>query len=195
MEKLLLSWTGPSLPNQLLLETMLLHDLGNLIKFDLRPEAPYHLMLPAELPFYTALQLLWRAKYGLEADEATCKLITKIPLKNGPRISQIILDHTAGTLAATVAKNDWLQKLCDYTDFRIGPHGMLTLAERFIDLKHRYAYRQLDWANQTGIDQRLKAFQTLETQLQTQVRCNLADLTAVDLGQIDRWLDFKFETN
>lgn len=193
--KLLNSWTGSKLNQQLLLETMLLHDLGNLVKFDLSSTAPHLLMPPKELAFYQALQKLWQTKFGLDADMATSDLIASLPLKNGIQISQLILDHTSGTLAATVESHDWLQKICDYTDFRVGPYGLVSLTERFADLKRRYAYRHLDWVDETEVNFRLAAFQNLEKQLQSQINCDLTELIDADFGKIERWNDFVFETN
>jgi hypothetical protein len=194
-DKLLNSWTGPKLNQPMLLETMLLHDLGNLVKFDLSPAAP-HLLLPAKaLTFYHQLQKLWWLKFGQNANMTTSRLIAGFPLKNSSQITKLILGHTSGTLAATVKNHDWLQKICDYTDFRVGPQGLVSLTARFADLKRRYAYKHLDWADEVEVNLRLAAFKSLEAQLQNHLNCNLDRLIDSDLGQINRWQDYMFETN
>jgi|GEM_PF-1179117 len=193
--KLLENWTGPKLSHQILLECMLLHDLGNLVKFDLSSSAPSYLMSQVELPFYRELQKTWRDKFGQDADVASSLIIADLPLKNSAVITQLITGHAAGTLTSTVESHNWLQKLCDYTDFRIGPFGLVTLTERFSDLKNRYAYQHADWVDEANVNFRLATFQKLESQLQAMTSCDITKLITADLGRIGRWQDFEFETN
>ena len=192
MDFLVQHWQGPNLNRQLLLETMLLHDLGNLIKFDLRPNAFVKLMKSSELPRYRALQAQWQAQYGFDVDEVTSRLIRQLPLHHQAQIIDLIMNHAEGTTNAVVTSDNWTQKLCDYTDFRVGPHGLLTLAERFTDLTVRYRDRRDNWQDTDQIQRHLELFQTLESQLQTHLSCDLATLTGTQLEPIDRWLDFEF---
>jgi hypothetical protein len=197
MAKLLDCWHGPTVSKPILLETMLLHDLGNLVKFNLRSESPQvkALLDATELPFYQALQTDWHKKYGTDVDAATCQLITELPLQHTTAITHLISHHNPEALAGVVASQDWAQKLCDYTDFRVGPQGLVTLPERFADLAARYQDNHPQWQDPTEIQRRLHLFQTLETQLQTHLSCDLSTLTAADLGPLDRWWNYRFATS
>jgi hypothetical protein len=188
-------WCGPELNQPLLIQTMLLHDLGNLVKFDLSDEAPFHLMSARERSFYQELQAQWHLKYGKDADSATCQLIRELGLKNAEAIIQLIQGHQADKLAETAAGEDWPQKLVDYTDFRVGPQGLVSLTQRFSDLTARYGYRHGEWRNNVQIHHKLTLFQTLETQLQTQLDCDLENLSEADLGDTQRFASFGFATS
>lgn len=192
MELLVRHWHGPELNQPVLIETMLLHDLGNLVKFDLSVTAPLPLLSPQEIEKYRALQAEWHHKYGTVVDAVTVQLITELRLVNGPAMSQIILEHTDGTQASTVNHDDWMQKLCDYTDFRIAPQGLVTLQERFADLGKRYAGRAADWNTAEKVAQKLAFFTSIETQLQTHLDLNLAEITAADLEPLTRWKAYCF---
>ncbi len=192
MELLLNHWHGPELDKELLIETMLLHDLGNLVKFDLTDTTPIMLLSETELPMYRALQAKWHQKYGKVVDAVTVSFIKELRLANGPTMSQIILAHTDGTQATTVAQNDWSQKLCDYTDFRIAPHGLVTLQQRFDDLSKRYAARESGWKTPEKVAEKLSFFTTIETQLQAQIGRDLDQIVAADLEPLPRWKTHHF---
>ncbi len=42
-----------------------------------------------------------------------------------------------------IRSSDWENKLGKYADLRVGPHGVLTLKERFDDLHKRYAGKKV----------------------------------------------------
>jgi hypothetical protein len=193
MELLLKHWRGPQVDASLLIETMLLHDLGNLVKFDLSDTTPIMLLTQTELPMYRALQAEWHQKYGKVVDAVTVAFIKELRLKNGPIMSHIILNHASGTEATTVTQDDWIQKLCDYTDFRIAPHGLVTLKERFDDLGKRYATRASGWETAAKVAQKLNFFTTIETQLQAQIKLDLTQITAADLEPLSRLKTHRFE--
>lgn len=192
MEYLLKQWRGPKLNHQLLIETMLLHDLGNLVKFDLTNTAPIMLLPPPELEKYRSLQAIWHQKYGTQVDAVTVQLINELKLVNGPAIRQIILTHSDSTLPTTVTNQDWSQKLCDYADFRIAPHGLVTLQERFADLAKRYAGRTNDWNTTAKVSAKLALFQSIETQLQAHLAVGLNAITTSDLEPLSRWKMYRF---
>ena len=192
MELMLNHWHGPKLDKQLLIETMLLHDLGNLVKFNLSDTTPLMLLTDAELPLYRTLQAEWHQKYGTVVDEVTVQFVKELRLIHAQAISQIILTHTEGTQPSTVNHDDWTQKLCDYTDFRVAPQGLVSLKERFDDLGKRYAERESGWENPEKVAQKLNLFSTIETQLQTHIDLNLQQITAADLEPLTRWKTYRF---
>ncbi len=190
MELLLRHWQGPPVDHALLIETMLVHDLANLVKFDLSETSRTMMFSAEELVAYRQLQAEWHQTYGRVVDEVTVTFLKELRLANTDKISQLILTHTSGTERKTVEEHNWAQKLCDYTDFRIAPHGLVTLRERFDDLGKRYGYRSNGWDTPAKVTQKLQFFEIIEHQLQQHLDVNLQQLQTADLEPLERWQSY-----
>jgi len=78
-------------------------------------------------------------------------------------------------LAEFLHTTEWDRKIAFYADMRVGPFGVLSLADRFADLKQRYPHEQ------TQIEIYHQQSRELEQQLQDQTEI---DIMAIDDTQV-----------
>lgn len=112
----------------------LLHDMGNIIKSDfshfpefLEPEGKEH---------WQRIKSTFIETYGPDEHQATIKIAEQIGVSN----QALYYIKSVGFKQAqnNAASADLGQKICAYADMRVGPHGVLTLNQRFADLQARY---------------------------------------------------------
>ncbi len=114
---------------------MLLHDMGNIIKFDLQKFPEF--LQPEGLDYWGRVQREFISKYGPDEHVATLRIAQEIGVSE--RIIDLI--SCVGFDKAELNKNttDTAKKICAYSDQRVGPHGILSLAQRLEEGRKRYA--------------------------------------------------------
>lgn len=171
-------WTEATLNRDLLATSLLLHDIGNIVKFnfDQFPE-----LLETEeknVAKWKKTQQEFIKKYGKDAHKATLKILKELKIKD-KRVIQII--SILGPHGAHQAADafDWHLKVAYYADARIAPRGLVSLEERFDDLMERYAHRP-EWQPK-ATDERYRVCQEIENRLQIHCNQNLTEIRADDL--------------
>ena len=116
-------------------EALLLHDMGNIIKFDLHffPE----FLKPEGLEHWQKVQSEFKEKYGNNAHKATMQILEEIGVSE--RVSELVNAVSFAKAKQTFESTDFSRKICAYSDMRVGPHGVISLQERFEDGQKRYA--------------------------------------------------------
>jgi hypothetical protein len=116
----------------------LLHDMGNLVKFDLsytQREFPEFLE-PEGLEYWQGVQSEYFSKYGKDEHKATVDIMKEIG------VSEYIVDlasHVNGTFIEQISQGeDFGQKICMYADDRVTPHGIVSVEERNLEAEKRY---------------------------------------------------------
>lgn len=125
----------------------LLHDMGNIIKFDLTyiPE----FVQSEGLEYWEKVKKEFMEKWGANEHEATGKLILEITKKQ--KIFELS-DQTGFSKAVKVLNDgDLLKMICNYADMRVGPHGILSLKGRTEDGKKRHE-RNSSASKKDGVD-------------------------------------------
>lgn len=117
-----------------IISACLLHDIGNIIKFDpLLPES-----LGREgLAYWQNVQNEFKNKYSTEH-----KAHVAISKEIGASKRTIDLVENVGISKSQILAADGAdiaKKICCYSDMRVGTHGVLSLANRLADLKQRYS--------------------------------------------------------
>jgi hypothetical protein len=105
---------------------LLLHDIGNIVKFRLREEGES----------WRKIQQETIAKYGSNDHKATEKMIHELGVNH--RVASLISRMGFENLPHVIDSTDMEQKICLYADQRVAPHGVVSLQERFADLQNRY---------------------------------------------------------
>jgi HD domain len=113
----------------------LLHDMGNILKFDLSKTKSV-LNLEIDVGFWQKVKEEYRQKYGDDEHQAALKIAREAGA-TGKVIELIdcIGFDNGGTNAET---KDFSKKICAYSDMRVGPKGVISLEERMADLRVRY---------------------------------------------------------
>jgi hypothetical protein len=120
----------------LVIKTLLLHDMGNILKFNFDNTSFFIKEDKKKIDTYRQIQLEFTTKYGSDADIATIKIIKEITT------DQKIIDLCANTHGQHVKEfldtSKWNYKICYYSDMRIDPNGVVSIDNRFEDLIARY---------------------------------------------------------
>ena len=112
----------------------LLHDIGNIIKFDLNyfPE----LNKPEGLEYWQNVQNEYIKNYGKNEYVANTKIAHKIGVSEW--VLELINSISFLGAPSNVLDRDFAKKIVSYSDERVNPFGVVSLEQRFVDLGKRY---------------------------------------------------------
>lgn len=118
--------------------TCLLHDMGNIIKFDLNyfPE----FLKPEGLEYWQKIKDEYIQKYGTDEHHATQSIIAE--LVDSEKVKEYADQVGFSKLQETEKDVSLAKKICAYSDMRVGPHGVITIEERVADGRKRYEGRK-----------------------------------------------------
>ena len=117
-----------------LITACLLHDMGNIIKFDLdKLPSPVR----TERDHWETVRSDMISRYGRDEHKATLMILDELGVSN--RVRGII--DSIGFLknAQTRADGDLVTKIAVYADSRVVPSGVASLEERMTDMHERYS--------------------------------------------------------
>jgi hypothetical protein len=139
----------------------LLHDMGNIIKFQLGRFPTF--LDPEGLDFWENVKLGFIQKYGENEYEAAQKIAEELGVSE--RVRELI--HAVGfhQIHEVVEENDFGKKICEYSDGRVTPFGVVSLHERLKDLENRYSQKYPSLEDQ----QRRKKYAVSAEQLEQQI--------------------------
>jgi hypothetical protein len=131
-------WKGPSIEMEDIVACLLLHDMGNILKF--RFDEIGVEMLGKEAPraeYWKQVKEEFVEKYGTSVSGATKKMMVEIGCNEN---IHILLEEMDFTNKGNILHTDkWGGKICAYSDYRSGPFGIVTLEGRWKDLVRRYS--------------------------------------------------------
>ncbi len=112
----------------------LLHDMGNIIKFQLGyfPET----LEPEGIEYWSKVKEDFVAKYGVDEHHANLKISEELGASQDVLtcVDAIGFDNWENTHK----EGDWGSKISAYADSRVAPWGVAGLEERLLDGKNRY---------------------------------------------------------
>lgn len=167
------------LDQELIIETLLLHDLANLIKFEF--DTPLDQLTapnPKELKYWAQVQKQMVEKYGSDTNQASIEMIRELNLHQYQQIIKLLEAHSFEAIPALLKHNgSWEQKIVLYSDLRIMPGGIASIKERIADLKQRYQSQDHTWDDKQTFGQRLENSLALEEQLNACTKLDLPEIT------------------
>jgi hypothetical protein len=139
----------------------LFHDMGNIIKFDLNYFPDF--LQPEGLEYWQKVKDEYVEKYGTDEHEATEKICEEIGLTD----AELDYLHAIGfsRIKNVLADSSLEQKICLYSDLRVGPYGILSIEDRLIDGRKRYEYRKDRAMGIEAFEEFANALRDLEKQL------------------------------
>ncbi|KUK79852.1 MAG: Metal-dependent phosphohydrolase, HD subdomain [Microgenomates bacterium 39_7] len=176
-------WTGPTVDEVVLIDTLLLHDIGNLIKFELNSNSSREMLqnsllhlsqLEKTLEYWQEKQQQMIEAYGTSADQANLAIIKKLGFES--KIVDLLSNHSFESLEEHLETPNWEKKLVFYCDLRVTPQGLASVEERVHDLRSRYRHRDHKWNNENTYQRWLASSLELEKQIE--------ELTDFPLNQI-----------
>jgi hypothetical protein len=124
-------WTGPSIDKVLLTQALLLHDLGNIVKF----KKPFLGELEKDSAHWENIQQETIEKYGAVAHDATEAMIRELGVIEP--IQDLIQQMRANPDGSSAAES-WEAKIADCADFCVSPEGIVGITQRLEDFLIRY---------------------------------------------------------
>jgi len=176
-------WIGPQINIQDVVFTLLIHDMGNLVKFNLdTPDSKKWMAGEKEsLDFWKKIQKKYQQKYGKRADQANVKIAREINCPN--KIIDFLEHHEWQDLPAAIETKQWEHQIVFYGDVRIRPQGLTSLADRILDLKNRYQDRDPNWHKPEYYQELVNISQTLEASLDQQTQQALSQIPVEKIEQ------------
>lgn len=141
--------------------TCLLHDMGNIIKFDLNyfPE----FVQPEGLNYWQNIKTDYITKYGNDEHNATKQIVFEITdLK---QIAEYADQVGFSKLQETQKDKSLAKKICAYADMRVGPYGVISIEERLIDGRKRYEGRSDKAVGSDKFEELANALREVEKQI------------------------------
>ncbi len=173
---------------QLVITTLLVHDLGNLVKFKLNNTSSLlkTKTLPQvqtqDLAYWQEKQQQMITKYGTDADAVNLKILQELGLSSAKKIMEF---HTFEQLSALMSQPQyWAEKIVLYCDLRFTPFGLTTVKKRILDLQQRYRDYDAQWQDQQLVVQRILQAEQLETQLNNHINLDLKTVTMVEIQNL-----------
>ena len=152
------NWTGEQLDWSLLKKLALLHDLGNIVKFNLKEEELY----------LKEAQKVMIDKYGADDHEATGKMVKELGF-DGEAVDTIQSKSFGNSVAISKSQN-YLLKILYYADMRVLPNGVGTLEDRLSDVRNRMP----KYTSRPDFEDLVSASRDVETQIQKSVSVPLS---------------------
>jgi hypothetical protein len=134
------NWTGPKISKEKVVALLLIHDLGNIVKFTL--DSPATTALPkeelAKIGYWRQVKADVIARYGADDHTATLKMAGEL---GASKEILEVMDEMGivedGDYNPT-GSNKWELEICVYSDMRVMFHGVAGSDERIKDLLTRY---------------------------------------------------------
>jgi hypothetical protein len=126
-----------TLPKKEIITACLLHDMGNIIKFDLNVFPEFS--KPEGVEYWQSVKDEYVEKYGNDEHKATIDIAKEI--QSGERIIELINSVSFLGAPGLVTDTDFAKKIVEYCDVRVDPVGVVSLEGRFMDLRRRYGHK------------------------------------------------------
>lgn len=126
-----------------IISACLLHDMGNILKFDLHVFPEF--LEPEGFEYWAQVQKQYKKKYGTDENKATLAIAREIGVNE--RTCELI--ESIGFIKApqNCKNNDFSAKICMYADIRVKPNGVTSMKDRLSDGKKRYEVHKSEKSN------------------------------------------------
>ena len=162
-----------------LVTALLLHDMGNIVKFTFNENIYRH--SPKELEFIKKLKENFIHKYGPDEHEVTEKIAREIGVNEV--VMNLLSRKGQSFTYIALHSNDPNKKIKSYSDFRVGPHGVITINERFDDLYTRYKGIGHFWSDAKNVESRREWALELEKQIQEKADFDLQKINDASITE------------
>ncbi len=161
---------------------LLVHDLANIVKFDLSFKLATPMDPSRSLNEWRQIQEKFKARYGLKADQANLAAAKELGLSK--QIINLLDDHHFKSIPKVIKNQNCGHQITLYADLRIAPTGIVSIKDRVIDLKNRYQAVDADWQDETVFKNRLKNCLNLEQEINQRTKVDITKIKQDELNQI-----------
>jgi hypothetical protein len=168
----------------LVVKTLLLHDLGNIIKFNLDKASYMSKDEWKNIEKWRELQTTYRKKYKDE-HVATYEMAKELGIT---QVLEYLAQMGTSKLPVLIKSRDFNLKLMTYADLRCSPFSVVTIDERFDDIIKRYKGTKHPLSDVKSMELRRKEALLLEKQLQEEVEISLPNVVEKDIHKYERYV-------
>ncbi len=162
---------APTVDWDLVKKVALLHDLGNVVKFDLDRHVDFLKGEEANIDYWRTMQKKIIDTYGVDDHEVTKKMLQEIVMSQ--EAIDVIQSKGLSNAMATMDSDNWSLKILFYADMRTLPSGIGSLSERMDDIAKRLPKYGLRPDFQELVD----ACHEIERQIQANIDVSILDIT------------------
>ncbi len=173
------SWKGQQINRERIVTVMLLHDMGNVVKMNLTKKE----YLPPEnqdISYWRALQNKYIVRYGTDDHIVTYNILAELGLDKD--YLWLVLNKIFINNEMIANSNNYELKICAYADQRAGPNGIVTLQERFDELRRRYGNNPQASINHPRAQYLINAAYEIESQILQYTSVDLSQLTNKEIS-------------
>ena len=165
-------WKGHEIDWEKVRKTALLHDLGNIVRFDFDKYPEFLGPERSRIDYWKKVQTETIDKYGNDDHDATKKMLEE--LKVDKNVTKVILEKSFGNSVQVAKGDDWYAKILSYCDNRVMPNGIVTLEERITDTLDRAP----KYANRPDFEDLCNASREVEKQIQENLDVPVDQITS-----------------
>jgi hypothetical protein len=162
---------------------LLLHDVGNIIKFNLGNST---ILKSDEVEQLKKVKDAFISKYGDDEHLATIKIVNELNVPT--KVVEILENIGSSKVHVTIHSEDWYWKVCSYADFRVAPYGVVSVEERFDDVIQRYKDRAHVLADVEKTLEKRDNCLILEKQIQAESMSPLSEINDAKITHLLREL-------
>jgi len=171
-------WTGQQNIDWNLTKKMaLLHDVGNIVKFDFVKHPEFLGKEEANTDYWKDIQKQMIDKYGSDDNEATRKMLTEIGLD--PEVVDMIFNKRFLNSIETANSKHSALKILYYADLRVLPLGVGSLEERIADIRKRY---NPEYTSRPNFEELVNACYEIEKEVQQNLDVSVDEITDEGAG-------------
>ncbi len=157
-------WTGEPVDRDAIMQALLLHDMGNIIKF----RRPFLGELEKDAQKWERVQDAFVRKYGTNVHESTCAILKEL---GALKALDLVEKMQEGSFSG-YENLSWESKICEYADCCVTPKGVEGFEVRLADLMHRYS--------RTADESWTKTMRDNAISIEGLVNCDLKKLSTID---------------
>ena len=156
-------WVGKAVDWNQTKKLALLHDLGNIVKFNFDNHPEFLGDEQKNIEYWKQVKSETIQKYGVDDDEVTKKMLTEI----GFDVEQVerILNKRFSNSVAIEASDDWILKILYYADLRTLPLGVGSLEDRLDDVRSRMP----KYTNRPDFEDLVNSCRAIGKQIESQI--------------------------
>lgn len=168
-------WVGDKVDWSFIIKAALLHDLGNIVKFNFEAHLGFLGMEASNVDYWRGVQKKIVQKYGADDHIASGNMLKEIGITGN--LLDVIQDKSFSNAIAVSLDDDWYSKILLYADMRVMPHGIVTLEERLSDVRSRMP----QYTKRPDFEDLLNATRNIENQL---IRSLDKNINEIDWGKV-----------
>jgi len=163
-------WQGVDIDWSTVILSCLLHDIGNIVKFDLSGSTDLLGAGGDDFKHLKEVQIVFIEKYGADDHLATKMILEELHLNE--QVITAVQNKSFGNSVAVAQGADWYTKILAYADLRVTPRGIGTLDDRVADIKARMP----KYTERPDFPQLIAAAYEVEKQIQAALNVPLTQL-------------------